>query len=171
MNLYEEKIIIRKTWVGALILTSLLLSVLVVAVSIVADPNTKYTSSIIAILIIVEVTLFILFLFAKLIIKIDVLGISYQWFPLMIKQSQVNWDTVTNAWVRKSKPLKEFGGWGIKGSRKNRAINVSGDWGLQLVLMDERRIFIETQKPEDIKQVLVQLASKGIRGMNQEPNE
>lgn len=171
MNLYEEKILIHRTWVGALILISILMSALVVGLSILADPAAESSNVVIGILLLLEFTLFGLFLIAKLIIKIDILGITYQWYPLMLKSKRVNWDTVTNAWIRKSKPLKEFGGWGIKGSKKNRAINVSGDWGLQLVLMDERRIFIETQKPEELKHTLMQLASKGIRGMNQEPNE
>jgi hypothetical protein len=42
---------------------------------------------------------------------------------------------------------------------------------LQIIFSDTKRIFIETHNPEQLKQVLMQLASKGIKGINQQPNE
>lgn len=171
MDLFNEEIKIRKTWVGGLVLTSILISTIVIVVSLFAGKENNNSTLFIVGITIVEGSLFLLFITAKLKVNIDLVGIGYQWFPLMLRPKSINWDLVEYAWVRKSNSLKEYGGWGIKGTRKNRAINVSGNTGLQIVLSDERRIFIETQNPDELKNVLGKLALKGIRGMNQQPNE
>jgi hypothetical protein len=56
--------------------------------------------------------------------------------------------------VRTYQPLKEYGGWGLKGTSKNRAYNMSGKEGLQLELKDGRRVLIGTRKPADIEVAL-----------------
>lgn len=171
MNLFEEEIKIRRTWVGVLLLISMLMSSVIIGVSLLADLRNSDYKTTIFIVVLAEGLLFLLFLTAELRVKIDAVGIGYQWFPLMLKPKRINWDLVEYAWVRKSNPLKEFGGWGIKGIKKNRAYNVSGNMGLQLIFSDKNKIFIETQNPEQLTQVLIQLASKGMKGMNQQPNE
>jgi len=171
MNLFEEEIKIRKTWVGALFLISMLMSFAVAGVSLIADSENSASIFIVFSVVMAEGLLLLLFLTAKLKVSVDLIGIGYQWFPFMLKAKRINWDLVEFAWVRKSNPLKEFGGWGIKGTKKNRAINVSGNMGLQIIFSDTKRIFIETHNPEQLKQVLIQLASKGVKGINQQPNE
>ncbi len=53
--------------------------------------------------------------------------------------------------VRSYNPLREYGGWGVKGwSRRNIAYNVSGDRGVQLLLEDGRRVLIGSQRPEEL---------------------
>jgi hypothetical protein len=171
MNLFEEEIKIRRTWVGVLLLISMLMSSVIIGVSLLADLRSSDYKTTIFIVVLVEGLLFMQFLIAELRVRIDAVGIGYQWFPLMLKPKRINWDLIEYAWVRKSNPLKEFGGWGIKGTKKNRAYNVSGNMGLQLIFSDKNKIFIETQNPEQLTQVLIQLASKGMKGMNQQPNE
>ncbi len=41
---------------------------------------------------------------------------------------------ITNATARTYRPMREFGGWGIRGWGANKAYNMSGDQGIQLVL-------------------------------------
>lgn len=58
---------------------------------------------------------------------------------------------IQEAQVRTYRPLKEYGGWGIKGwSRHNMAYNMAGDRGVQLVLRDGRRILVGSQRPEEL---------------------
>jgi hypothetical protein len=55
---------------------------------------------------------------------------------------------------RNYSPLTEYGGWGIKGSKKNRAYNVSGSFGLQLELIEGRKILFESNNPDEISKML-----------------
>lgn len=57
---------------------------------------------------------------------------------------------IAGAEARTYRPLHDFGGWGVRGTGSNRAYNVSGDQGVQLVLNDGKRILIGTQRPADL---------------------
>lgn len=53
--------------------------------------------------------------------------------------------------VRTYSPVREYGGWGIKGwSVRNVAYNVSGDRGVQLVLGNERKVLVGSRRPEEL---------------------
>lgn len=62
---------------------------------------------------------------------------------------------ITTAAARTYRPLREFGGWGVRGlSRDNRAYNVSGNQGVQLTLRDGRRVLLGSRQPEALAQAL-----------------
>ena len=53
--------------------------------------------------------------------------------------------------VRTYSPVREYGGWGIKGwSRRNVAYNARGNRGVQLTLRDGRRVMLGSQRPEEL---------------------
>ena len=57
--------------------------------------------------------------------------------------------------VRTYSPMKEYGGWGIKGwSVRNVAYNVSGDRGVQLVLADDRKVLVGSKRPEELARAI-----------------
>jgi hypothetical protein len=97
--------------------------------------------------------------------------------PFFATKKSFFWEDITFAYVRKYKPVIEYGGWGkrngITGGNKwykmkfsigkvsfpqiesnNIAYNMSGNIGLQLVLNNNKRILIGTQKPEELTDVL-----------------
>lgn len=57
---------------------------------------------------------------------------------------------VDTAMEREYTAMREFGGWGIRTSRHGRAYNAYGNKGVQLVLNDESRILIGTQRAEEL---------------------
>jgi hypothetical protein len=63
--------------------------------------------------------------------------------------------------VRAYDPLGEYGGWGLKGSSGNRALNIAGDQGLQLELQNGQRLLLGTQRPAEVTQALHQLGVPG----------
>lgn len=106
------------------------------------------------------VPLLILLLFAamKLITRIDNTGIHYKFFPFHFKERTVTWDEIESAQIRRYNPIGEYGGWGLKyGFKHGKAINVSGNMGLQLVLKDGKKVLIGTQKAEEVEMVLKDL--------------
>lgn len=52
--------------------------------------------------------------------------------------------------ARRYRPLREYGGWGIRGFGRNRAYNVSGAQGVQLVLANGNRVLIGSQRSGEL---------------------
>lgn len=49
---------------------------------------------------------------------------------------------------RRYRPIREFGGWGVRIARTGKAYNVTGNLGVQLVFRDGKRLLLGTQRPE-----------------------
>ncbi|MGK0329715.1 MAG: hypothetical protein ACJAXF_003214, partial [Polaribacter sp.] len=62
-------------------------------------------------------------------------------------------------------PISEFGGWGLRGGfffnkGKEKAVNISGNIGIQLILKSGKKLLIGTQKESEAKSVLETYKSK-----------
>lgn len=107
----------------------------------------------------------VLIFFFKLSTRIDENGIHYQFFPLHLKTKFIAWDKIEKAYVRTYLPISEFGGWGLRGGfffnkGKEKAVNISGDIGIQLILKSGKKLLIGTQKEREAKNVLEAYKSK-----------
>ncbi len=71
---------------------------------------------------------------------------------------------IAGAAARTYRPLREFGGWGIRGWGANRAYNVSGDQGVQLVLTNGNRILIGTQRPDELERAIASILANPPSG-------
>lgn len=60
--------------------------------------------------------------------------------------------------VKTYKPIKEFGGWGIRLGRNGTAYNIRGNKGLQLVLKSGKKILIGTQKDTELNRVIMSIS-------------
>ncbi|MFN5317927.1 MAG: hypothetical protein ACK5CY_03705 [Bacteroidia bacterium] len=113
-------------------------------------------------LFLVELIVFTLVFFCKLETRIDSAGIRYRLFPFQIKYRLIEWNIISKAYVRRYNPLSEYWGWGIKGTRNNRAINIAGDVGLQLELKDHRKLLIGTLQKEKMEVAIQKIYSANL---------
>lgn len=95
--------------------------------------------------------------------RIDEKEIQFSFKPFLRNRSY-KWNELSKVWVRKYKPISEFGGWGFKGGRlwgnNGRAYNVWGDKGLQLELKNGKRILVGTQNHNELVIFLKRLKEK-----------
>ena len=98
-----------------------------------------------------------LFAYMKLETVIKKEGIYVRFFPFVMKDKFYGWNDLNQCYVRQYHPVGEFGGWGMKGFGKNRALNVSGNMGIQLETKDGYRMLIGTNKPQEVEEVLRKL--------------
>jgi hypothetical protein len=102
------------------------------------------------------VIVFILLCHLDTIIKQD--GIHVRFFPFHFSERFFAWHQLTKSYVRKYRPIGEFGGWGLRGIfRTKRAWNVSGNMGIQLEMQDGAKLLIGTNKPDEAKEMLKRL--------------
>lgn len=99
--------------------------------------------------------LFLLFFFAKLTTIINQDGIWIRYVPFRNRKRFIPWNQIENLYVRKYDPIREYGGFGFRfGFKEGLAYNVSGSWGLQIIMKDGKKIMVGTQKPKALKKFL-----------------
>jgi hypothetical protein len=107
----------------------------------------------------------LLIFFMKLSTRIDEEGIQYQFYPFHFSMKKISWDKIEKVGVRTYLPISEFGGWGLRGGfffnkGKEKAVNISGNIGIQLILKSGKKLLIGTQKESEAKSVLETYKSK-----------
>jgi len=91
-------------------------------------------------------------------------GVYVKFFPFYLKFKHYSWDQIQRLYVRKYSPIMEYGGWGIRGFGRNRALNVSGNMGLQLELKEGRRLLIGTKKAEELSDAILNIRKQFYPG-------
>jgi len=85
----------------------------------------------------------------KLNSRIDSSGVHYRMKPIHWKEQTIPWEEIDHIFVRKYSPILEYGGWGIRFGRNGRAYNVKGNYGIQIVKKDGKRLLLGTQQPDE----------------------
>ncbi len=94
----------------------------------------------------------LLFYKLKLVTDVGPDGIHIRFFPLT--RRQITFDSITSCKARTYRPIREYGGWGIRFSRKGKAYNVSGNRGVQLEFKQGRPLLIGSQMSEELAEVI-----------------
>jgi hypothetical protein len=100
------------------------------------------------------VVLEILFVFLKLETEVRNDGLYVRLFPLHIQFKKLTPQDISEAYARKYKPIAEYGGWGIKGTLKNKVYNTQGNEGVQLVFKNGKKLLIGSQKPKELENAI-----------------
>jgi hypothetical protein len=91
----------------------------------------------------------------RITLVIDEGEISVTFRPYFHEPKVYRKDQIQKAYIRKYKPIFEYGGWGIRiGFNKNKVYNLSGRWGLQLVLDDGKKLLIGTRQHEALEKAI-----------------
>ncbi|NOR28184.1 MAG: hypothetical protein GQ540_06620, partial [Lutibacter sp.] len=85
------------------------------------------------------IILLVAFLFANLKLKtrINERGVYYQYFPFHFSLKLIEWNLISECYIRNYDAIFEYGGWGVKFSfrkKKGKSFTTKGDIGLQLEL-------------------------------------
>lgn len=162
---YVEEQQFRQLWLWALIIVTGLSSVGVFAygfyIQIILGEifGNKPMSDTMLIIFFVSSTFFftlllLLFKLAKLTTMIDDSGISYKFFPFHLSFHTIKWDEIESYEVINYRPIREYGGWGIRYAWNKKAYNVSGNVGLSVQLKTGKKVLFGTQKEKELKEFL-----------------
>ena len=128
-------------------------------------------------LIVLTVILFLLNL-SFFLVRLDTIinedGVYERMFPFQLKPRFFPWDQILDACVIKMNPIKAFNSWGVRtklfrvqiGSTQIRygidyaSYTISGKIVLQLTLKNSKKIYVGTQRPEDLSEFLEKLDAK-----------
>ena len=164
MKVFKEEQRFTQTWLILILAVGIIMPIAII-VKEYLEINTKMsTNEFVLTLTGILVSISFIFFF-KLTTRIDEKGIHYQFFPFHFSLKTIRWEEINKAYLRNYDPIGEYGGWGLKGGfpfnkKRGKAINVSGDLGIQLELKNEKRLLIGTQKEFEVKKVLTTYFNK-----------
>ena len=98
-----------------------------------------------------------LFLSTKLETEVRSDHLRVRLFPFHIRHREIAAEDLSECYARTYKPIREYGGWGIRYSfRKGigRAYNMSGNKGVQLVFKNGKKLLIGLHKPDELAQAI-----------------
>lgn len=81
-------------------------------------------------------------------------GIVIRWVP--ITRRVIRRDEIMRVEAKQYRPLREFGGWGVRGwpSSGKRAYSVSGNEGVEVRLEDGKAVMIGSQRAEELAEAI-----------------
>jgi hypothetical protein len=77
-------------------------------------------------------------------------GIYYRFFPFHLSFHKIKLEDLVRYEVQTYRPVRDYGGWGIRWGRKGKAYNVSGNRGVQLEFSDGKQLLLGSQNPEEL---------------------
>ena len=93
-------------------------------------------------------------MFIKLQTKINADHVEINFFPFTWSPKIITWSEIEKIEVIKYRPIKEYGGWGLKANKHGRAYSTSGSYGIKIHIKNAKHILIGTLKPEEAKAYL-----------------
>ena len=90
-----------------------------------------------------------LIFFSQLIIEVRDDGIYIRFFPFHRTFHRIAFTEVKQIEVRTYRSFKEYGGHGIRYGSKGKAYTVNGDRGIQIELLNGKRLLIGSQRAEE----------------------
>lgn len=139
----------RQLWLILVVLFSTVPAIVIVAF-VPDDEEIWVKLVVISILILTLAMIFVI----RLETEITKEGIRYKFWPFHRKPRMIRYEDIQKIEVRKYEPLSEYGGWGIKGTSKNRAYNVSGTIGIQIELKSGKKLLLGTNKKDEAETIV-----------------
>lgn len=113
-------------------------------------------------IIIISVLIPVLIFTANLDIRILNDSLYFRYFPFIRKYRKINFLNIASYNAIEYRPIRDFGGWGIRYSMKTKRIcyNVSGHHGVEVTLNDGKVIVFGTQQPQQFVEALKKASGK-----------
>jgi hypothetical protein len=83
------------------------------------------------------------------------LWISFVW---LWPQRTIAWDQIRSVETRIYRPIRDFGGWGVRWAARGIVYHARGNHGVRLVLASGERILVGSQQPDALARAIGQRA-------------
>jgi hypothetical protein len=99
----------------------------------------------------------VLFFLSKMKTEVKKDGIYIKYFPFYLNFVKISPEDIQSFEIVTYKPLKDYGGWGLRYGTKGNAITAYGNQGVNLKITYARDMLIGTQKPEELCRAIEKL--------------
>lgn len=165
MTSFREEQRFRQLWVWILILGGSLVPWVIAWQQLIrgrpVGDNPAPDHVMLILLVVVGIALPIMFYNMRLIVEVREDGVYLRFWPFHLREQRFAFEDIERSYACTYRPIRDYGGWGIRFGRKGKAYNVSGDRGVQLALAKGRRVLIGSQRPEALAEAIE--AGRGVR--------
>ena len=147
----------RQAWVWVLLLL-VLLALIVPVIGGISGPLVSL------VMVLAGSGLIWLFFVMRLVTEVRADGIYLGFFPF--SSQKILYATIVGHRVREYRPIREYGGWGVRFNRSGRAYTVSGNLGVQLELSNGKGLLIGTQDPDEFLRAISTAGSGSAEEMD-----
>jgi hypothetical protein len=162
---FKEVQKVRQPWIYVLLIAVFglwmwqLVQQVIIGVPFGTDPSPDWAILLIGL---IPIGAFILLFLLKLETTVAPAGISYRFWPLQKKFKQIQANDISRWEVKKYRPIREYGGWGIRQGfgKKGIAYSISGREGAYFQLKSGKKILLGTRKPEELRSALNRMLAK-----------
>jgi len=95
-----------------------------------------------------------LLIMARLITEVRGGGVYVRFIPFHFSFREILLEDVVKVEARRYRPIREYGGWGIRCGRKGRAYNMSGNEGVRIDYANGRHVLIGSQRSEKLAEAI-----------------
>jgi len=99
----------------------------------------------------------------RLTVRVERDGLSVRFWPFV--RRRIPWSELRGFRAVQYRPVREYGGWGIRGMGKNKAYNVSGDRGVRLLLDGDKKLLLGSQRAEALESAIAKASRKEPGGV------
>ena len=151
---YEEHQLFRQRWlwiiilIGPITIVAIFLPQLISSYTKDGNPDIDFGLALIMLVPAIGPGLFVYYLRLDTTIHQD--GVYIKFKPFHRKWIIFPFEKITQAKPVTYKPIRDYGGWGIRYGSKGKAYNVSGNKGVLLEFTESKPILIGSQKPQDL---------------------
>jgi len=149
METYEEKQVFKLWWTFIPIAIFSLLPILLFA-----EEKESMPALIIAGIVLLVVGWLLLSM--KQVIRINPNGVYYKQSPFHRKFQIIPWATIQDWKVIKINAFSDFGGWGIRITRKKKGYIMEGEYGLELQTAAKKLTVLSVKNKEAVEKVVLQ---------------
>lgn len=152
--LFREVQHFRQLWLWIIVLAIAGVAIYSVIQQLILDQpfgnNPASDTVVLALCVIFGVAFPVLFYRMNLTVEVREDGLHYRLFPFHLSFQRIGVAEIRRCEPVSYRPLRDYGGWGIRYGMGGKAYNISGNRGVQLELINGRRILIGSQKPEEL---------------------
>jgi hypothetical protein len=162
--LYQEIQYFRQVWIWALVLLIAAISLYGAVQQLILEKpfgnNPAPDSIMVVIALIFGIGLPIFMYKTNLTTEIRGDGLYVRFFPFHLSFLRIATYEIKGFQSCTFRPLRDYGGWGIRFGNKGKAYIVSGSRGLQLELSNGKYLLIGSQKPEELTRTLSSIINR-----------
>jgi len=86
-------------------------------------------------------------------VRDDGLFISFEW---LWPERTIYWDQIRTVETRTYRPIRDFGGWGVRWATRGIVYHARGHQGVRMVLTSGERVLIGSRQPADLAHAIGQ---------------
>ncbi len=150
--LFQETQRFRQLWLWTLMLALIVLAFCAIASAFTQNRSPAAAAFTAGMWAVFGLGIPVLLMITRLVVEVRPNELRCRFFPFHLRPRVFDTKTIVKCMPCEYRPLRDFGGWGIRkgfGS-KGWAYNVSGALGVQLVFKDGRKLLIGSQRPEEL---------------------